>query len=136
MFRGMKAFKKDFSDFTNNVPRGGIAAIRRVAKGWFAEVITLTPVDTGFTRSMWKYSISNKPNAIIVRNPRSKGPFKSPNVPGFSGLRPGDTLYIYNSVAWISRLEDGYSNQAPRNFFKNSAYRANYKLQREFNKLK
>ena len=31
----------------------------------------------------------------------------------FSGVVPGDTLYITNSVPYIGRLEEGWSVQAP-----------------------
>lgn len=135
MFRGLATFKKDLQGFAEEVPRGGIKAVREVAKGWFAEIVSLTPRDTGFAKSLWKYSINVKPPTEVINNPRSRGPYAAAATPAFSTLRPDGRLYIYNNVAYIKRLEEGYSDQAPRNFVKNSTARANYKLQSEFDKL-
>lgn len=136
MFRGLKAFKGELDNFAKKVPRKGMVAIRKESRIWWKEVIKLTPVDSGFTRSEWKFTINTRPPSGIVRNPRSKGPYAIPSTPTFSKMQMDDKLFIYNNVAWIKELEQGSSNQAPRNFFNNSARRANYRLQKEFNRIK
>lgn len=130
----MKAFKKELRDFSEGIPRGAQAAIRRVASNWFGEVVTLTPKDSNFASSMWKTSINARPPGGSFQKPKV-GSFSPASTPSFYNLKADDTLYMYNNTAYIKRLEDGYSTQAPANFFKNSARRADRQLQREFDKL-
>ncbi len=135
MFRGLKAFEKEFEDFAREVPRGGFKVTRLVAQGWFQEVVSLTPVDTGFASSMWKYSINTRPNSTTVKHP-NKGTYSGARTPAFTNFKPGDTLYIFNNASNIQALEDGWSAQAPANFFHNSARRADRRLQREYDRLR
>lgn len=134
-FAGLNAFSKAFKNFAKEVPRGAQAAIRREAINWFDEVVDLTPVKTGFAAHMWKYTINTRPPHGSIKHPGGES-YPAASVPTFYNLKYDDTLYIYNNVAYIGLLEDGYSNQAPANFFKNSARRANRRLQKEFNRLK
>ena len=135
MFRGMKAFKKEFTDFAEEIPRGAQAAIRREASTWFGEVVRLTPKLSNFASSMWKTTINIRPPSGKHQKPKG-GSFSPANTPSFYNLKADDTLYIYNNVAYIGRLEDGYSSQAPANFFNNSARRADRRLQNAFDGLK
>ena len=135
MFRGLRAFKKEFKDFAERIPRGGHAAIRRESSNWFSEVVRLTPKDSNFASSMWKTSINSRPPTGYFQKPKI-GSFSPASTPSFYNLRGDDTLYIYNNVAYISRLENGWSSQAPANFFKNSARRADRRLQNAFDKIK
>ena len=131
----MKKFKKAIKNFADDIPRGGHAAIQREAGHWFSEVVDLTPKLTNFASSMWKTSINSKPpRGGDIQKPK-EGSFSPAKTPTFSRLKADDTLYIFSQVAYIGRLEDGYSSQAPANFFKNSARRADRRLQKEFDKL-
>ena len=136
MFVGMVAFKKDFNDFTKRMVREGNKAIREEAKEWFAELVYLTPKDTGFAAYNWKVSVDVKPSTELVRNPRNKGPYPSSIPEGIEGATIRSKIYMYNNVAYIKKLEDGWSKQAPKNFVKNSARRANNRLQKRFDGIK
>lgn len=135
MFRGLKAFKKELNDFAKDVPRGGIIATRRVAVQWFSEVVETTPVKTGFASSMWKYTINQRPFGGKIKHPGGTS-YTGARTPAFTRFKPGDTLYIFNNVEYIKPLEDGWSAQAPVNFFKNSARRADRRLQKEYDRLR
>lgn len=130
----MKAFKKEFKDFATNVPRNGHVVTRKVAKEWFSDVVRITPKDTQFTSSVWSYKVNTRPGGSVINNPRF-GSYSPASTPSFSDFKMGDKLYVFNNAAWIVKLENGYSKKAPRNFFKNATARANYKLQREYDKL-
>ncbi len=134
MFRGLKAFKQDTTDFLEKTKRGSQKALRETARGWFGEVVTLTPKDTGFASSMWKITINKRPPTQSIKHPGGSkyAPAKTPT---FYKLNTGDTLYLYNNVEYIVPLEHGHSKQAPKNFFHNSAMRADRQLQRRLNKL-
>lgn len=135
MFRGIKAFKKTITDFAEEVPRGGVKAIREEARNWFAEVVDMTPVKTGFASSQWKASINKRPSGKAdIKYPGGTN-YAPASTPSFYNLGGKDTVYIYNKVEYINRLEDGYSRQAPKNFFKNSSKRAQRRLQNAFKRL-
>ena len=86
-------------------------------------VITKTPVDTGFARSMWGVQINDRPMMDPVANSIPKGE----DGPGIAGgaaalasvtveaakLRLGDTVWIYNPTEYAPYLENGSSSQAP-----------------------
>ena len=133
----MKAFLKEFKDFSEKVPRGGHKVVRDVAKEWFAEVVQLSPVDTGYFQHNWKTKRNSRPPSTTFQHPSpGKGKWGPARTPAFSTLRYDDKLYIYNQVAYGPALENGRSDQAPRNFFENSSRRANRKLQRRLKRLK
>lgn len=134
MFRGMKGFLRDIEDFGENTKRGAQAAVKREASNWFGEVVSLTPHDTYFAQSMWKYTVNRKPSGGSIKHPG--GNYYTPaRTPTFYNFDVGDILYIYNNVEYIQALEDGWSSQAPANFANNSARRADRRLQRALNRL-
>ncbi len=130
MFRGMKAFKKTILDFVEEVPRGGHKIFKVEAARTFAEVVRLTPKDTGFASSMWKHIINKRPGRGKIPHPGGDS-YAPANTPSFYNLKATDKLYIYNNVEYIVSLENGYSSKAPRNFFKNTVRRGERRLQRK-----
>jgi hypothetical protein len=137
MYRGLKAFKKEFRDFSEQVPYGGHKATRDAAKKWFEDLVQISPVDTGFFRSKWRWSVGRVRTKTPIKHPHpGRGTYAPPRTPAFTSFKMGTKLYIYNNVVYGPRLEDGYSRQAPRNFFRNAAIRARYDLQRRYDKLK
>lgn len=135
MFRGLSAFNKGLKGFAEGVPRGGVKAIREEARNWFAEVVSLTPVDTGFASSKWKFTINKRPSSSVIKHP-NMGSYSAASTPAFSTLGGNDTLYIYNNASNISALEKGHSSQAPANFFNSSQRRAKRRLENAFRSLR
>lgn len=135
MFRGIRSFKKELGDFVDRVPKKAHRTARKIAREFFTEIVTKTPKDTNFASSLWKYKVNSKPTNIPISNPRG-GRYSPASTPSFSDFRMGDRLYIYNNASYLPRLNDGWSQQAPKNFFTNAVARAQYKLQKEFNKIK
>jgi len=137
MFRGLNAFKREMKDFSHDVPRGGLKAIKKVSREWFVEVVNISPVYTGFFSSKWKWQRNHRPGTSLIKHPSpGHGQWGGARTPAFTTLRADDTLYIYNNVEYGARLEHGYSKKAPANFFNNSARRANRRLRNEFKRLK
>lgn len=72
------------------------------------ELYTKTPKDTGAARSSWNISI-NAPNYSFNKNKTSN----SLNIPQF---KLNDTLIISSGCPYIKVLNNGWSQQAPKNF--------------------
>lgn len=89
------------------------------------KVITRTPVDTGRARGNWNASINSADDSVREDNSDAGSNIKAPNqspagqkalnraTGAATGLQLGDTFYLTNGLPYISRLEYGYSGQAP-----------------------
>lgn len=77
------------------------------------KVILKTPVDTGWAMNNWVATIGT-PNSSVP-NQADKMGLAALNGAAFVSLTaPGKVFYLTNNVAYINRLEYGYSDQAPR----------------------
>jgi hypothetical protein len=100
---------KKFAEKTNNtIDEVIISFVLDVSE----RVILGTPVDTGWAMNNWVASI-NTPN-IGVPNEADKLAQTALSGAAFVSLTaPGKVFYLTNNVAYINRLEYGYSKKAP-----------------------
>jgi len=84
--------------------------VRAVALVVDAELVNMTPVDTGRARSNWNPSL-NVPDGTI----REPGQKKSID-PIASAYKITDTILISNNLPYIKPLNNGSSKQAPAGF--------------------
>lgn len=77
------------------------------------KVILGTPVDTGWARNGWVASIGS-PNSSLPSTPDKMATSALSGVGFVSLTAPGKVFYLTNNVAYINRLEYGYSKQAPK----------------------
>ena len=71
-----------------------------------------TPVDTGWARNNWVASIGS-PNSNILEGYDKSGDLAMQRASLISLSAPGKVWYLTNNVAYIQKLEYGYSQQAP-----------------------
>ncbi len=94
-----------------------IKTVRKLALAIDQGIVLSTPVDTGRARGNWLPSI-NAP--ILKADENSNDISGSGAISKMSSLLPsvkfGDTIYITNNLAYIGRLNDGHSAQAPAGF--------------------
>lgn len=137
-FKGQKNFNKALEDFGNEtVPKAHLAVQKKIAIDLFGKIIQKSPVGNP---SLWKESSLPPPKGYVggrsranwqisvgrVGSNRSKDPETgvkhkdkiSPlqEAEGFSQMaaaKPGQTIWIYNNVRYIKRLDNGWSKQAP-----------------------
>lgn len=100
--------------------------VRKVAFIADQNVVFATPVDTGRARSNWLVSVNSPVNETIQ-------PYKAGSALGvgevanasaatdqalaaLAGRRNDQDIYIQNNLVYISRLNEGHSQQAPANF--------------------
>lgn len=94
------------------------------------KVILKTPVDTGWAINNWVATIG-VPNSDVP-NPKDKTAQAALNGVGFVSLTaPGKVFYLTNNVAYINRLEYGYSKQAPNGMARLGVMAAKKELSRK-----
>lgn len=88
------------------------------------EVVTETPVDTGFLRASWD-SYLNDPSAQDNTRSDPDGSATIANMSAkINGIEIGDTVYILNSANYASALEFGTKSIAPRAFVRGTLAQA------------
>lgn len=86
--------------------------IRKTTISVFASVIKMTPVDTGRARGNWQCSVgSPKTDALITTD--SSGANTASSMVATVPEKAGSVVWLANNVPYITRLEYGYSKQAP-----------------------
>ena len=88
-------------------------AARKITLDAFSEVIMLTPVDSGRARGNWQTAIGSVPSGTVEATDQSGNTVIAKVAGVTTGMQPGDVIYMANSLPYIQRLEDGYSQQAP-----------------------
>ena len=87
--------------------------VRKTVLDMAGQMIRLSPVDTGRFRSNWQYGgglmNTDTGSRIDASGASSIGRITA----GIGGWRPGETMWITNSLPYAQRLESGWSKQAP-----------------------
>ena len=90
---------------------------RKVVLDVQSDLSKATPVDTGRARSNWLPSVG-LPNSTTTTSTNG-----SP-MPSFAGYKVGMSLFISNNLPYISRLNEGWSKQAPAMFVEKAVQKA------------
>lgn len=107
-------------------------AARAVALDLFSRIIVKTPVDTGRARGNWMIDIGRAPEGMLAQGfgpGRAEGGEPGSNAAAaqanamaqasrLGGFRLGVTISIRNTLPYIIRLENGWSDQAPAGMVK------------------
>ena len=79
----------------------------------FSRVITRSPVDTGRFRGNWQIGVGSAPADELEATDKTGGPTISNGENVALSARLGQDVFIVNNLPYASRLETGYSQQAP-----------------------
>lgn len=86
--------------------------VRKVCMDVTADIVRLTPVDTGMARSNW--FVGNDRVTTVDGSPTKNGSASNKRASDFaSTLHAGGVFYITNNLPYIMRLEYGSSKQSP-----------------------
>lgn len=118
-------FAERMSRLANNITANSEKVCQRASLAITEQIISATPVDTGKAMSNWQVSL-NYPILTNI-NPYAagkSGSTYSTNRDAAIGkaraiikqYRSGAEIHICNALPYISRLNDGYSDQAPAAF--------------------
>lgn len=103
---GIKALK-DADDLT-----------KKITGDMLTTVIVATPIDTSAARQNWRVGVGSI-NTLVDENQTDgsgQGAISRGVATIQSGGGIGKVVYLSNSIRYISRLNDGWSMQAPKNF--------------------
>lgn len=87
-----------------------------IAQEVFKELVSKTPVDTGFARANWTVGVNTAPDRGLTYGPK----YPPPEYNGPIMTRAQDRWVIANYAPYISFLDEGHSKQAPANFVNNA----------------
>lgn len=107
--RGKDAFKARLRDKSDKLVRG-------VALEAHGRIMRRTPVDKGRARNNWNVSIGSIDRSYdeSLRGRGGQHALQEGQRVILGRFRPGDVLYITNSLPYVPELERGHSKQAPQ----------------------
>jgi hypothetical protein len=108
-----KSFKADIAKFAAKVSGTADQAVRKIALGIFANIVTASPVDTGRFRGNWLIGLQSRPTEqldVEVKDPTAVTQREGEKL---GEAKAGITIYLSNNLPYALRLEYGYSRQAP-----------------------
>lgn len=138
VFKGLKEFNRRLDEFgERTVPAAHLAVQKKIAIDLFGKIVEKTPVGNpslwaesslpppagyvgGRARANWQIAVQTTPAGNDGEAPETGVQTNWPISPlqearGFSQMASakfGQTIWIYNNVRYIKRLEDGWSSQA------------------------
>lgn len=116
-------FALDIERFAQRVNLRFDVVVRKVSLDILTRIIQRTPVDTGRARANWQVDLDRIPTGTvesIFEGPKGSrsslpGTIQQGVVAGVLNRINGQTtVYIANNLPYITRLEEGWSGQAPQ----------------------
>ena len=120
---------------TSKVTHNAEAFIRKVVLDGMTSLIRQNPVDTGRSKAAWSTSVgsvgSETPEMAGGKTPHNakSSPIDfSKSVEGISNYKLGQTMFLFNNMAYILALAYGSSKQAPKGWIRNTGILMQKKL--------
>ncbi|NAR50111.1 hypothetical protein GPS59_14275 [Acinetobacter haemolyticus] len=108
-------WKKKPSSFAVNVKQDAEALIKNIGRDLVQGVVTSTPVDTGAARANWIASSEPTKEFDAQASDKSgQGTINKAFVFYARNVRLGSLIYLQNNLPYIEKLENGWSDQAPK----------------------
>lgn len=120
-----KQFNAALQEFVKNkVPEELVKLVRLLSLDLLRRVVLKTPVDEGRARGNWQLAIESTTEAevsTIRNNGEANSSGAASDAAGavnealgaLGSLQPFQTVFVFNNVPYILRLEHGWSKQAP-----------------------
>jgi hypothetical protein len=109
----MSRFDIDITRWVEKANGNASMVVRKVCLDLFRRVIMRTPVDTGRARGNWQCDIGSIPIGAIATTDKSGAGAISRASSKALRAQAGEIVYLVNSLPYIGRLENGWSQQAP-----------------------
>ncbi len=95
------------------IPEKHLQLQRAVALQILSGVVMKTPVDTGRARGNWQVTIGAPATSARLVADKAGAATISEGLGQLSGAQPFGVIHVGNNVAYIGKLEEGHSKQAP-----------------------
>lgn len=121
-------FGKNMKRAANTVQQNADRIVRKCALALDAALVMATPVDTGRARSNWQVSLDTPVTGTVEPySPGKDGSTSGPNaqaaidqgkatIGSYKGGGANSSINITNNLAYIGKLNEGHSAQAPAGF--------------------
>ncbi len=90
-----------------------LTVTRKLALEILRRVVLRTPVRTGRARGNWQVSIGNPKDGTLDKTDAEGGATIADGTLVINAYTGFKEIWLANNLPYISRLEDGYSSQAP-----------------------
>ena len=107
-------FTMDISRFCKNANTDIQTVIRKISFEAFKRVVLRTPVDTGRARANWGVKVGSPTTYIIESEDKSGSATLAAAQDGVMGWDCTGSIFLCNTLPYISSLEYGHSKQAPQ----------------------
>lgn len=97
--------------------------VQKVSLEAFSEVILKTPVDSGRARASWGVGVGVVTYGPTEGSDPSGQEAIARATAAASGIKAGQVINLASNLAYIGRLEYGYSKQAPAGMIRTTAQR-------------
>lgn len=87
--------------------------VRKAALDLGGQMIARSPVDSGRFKSNWMTGVGAMDSGTTTAADKSGQPSRTKLQTQIAGWKPGQTIWITNSLPYAYRLEHGWSKQAP-----------------------
>ena len=104
------AFRANFARLIERAGSNAHAVVRRTALELQSQMISRSPVDTGRFKGNWQAG-TGATNDSTSDEANSDALGRTAAV--LQGWKPGQTIYLTNSMPYALRFENGWSKQAP-----------------------
>jgi len=107
MSKSLETALNNLSKFPEKVVRGTLLDMT-------SKIIKRSPVDTGRFRGNWQASFGTPKQGVTSTNDKTGARATSESSSAINSMKMGDTFYLTNNLPYATRLEFGYSEQAPQ----------------------
>lgn len=98
--------------------------VRKVSIDAFSEVIRMSPVDSGRFKGNWMVGVNMVPSGYVWEQYDPAGGATIAEASGRVDVaEAGDVIWLVNNLPYASRLENGWSAQAPAGMVRMTAAR-------------
>jgi len=119
----LRKLNKRFDKVADRVGVSVVTLQKKLAFDIFADLVEQTPVDTGRAMNNWNISVGTVDRSVTDSGGSPggiQGAKEGIAAASLAGLQPFSTVWISNSLPYITFLNEGSSDQAPSGFVERS----------------
>lgn len=107
------AFRRAYAAIIERAGQRAEHVVRASALGLGASIVRRSPVDTGRFKGAWAYGAGSINTGTNFPLDKDGGGTTGRIAADLQSWKPGQTIYLTNSLPYAYRLEHGWSQQAP-----------------------
>lgn len=107
-------FREDYARILEKAANKADLVVRQSALALQTGMVEKTAVDTGRARANWTCGVGTMNTSTDATPDPSGATAIAATTVALEGWKPGQTIYLLNSLPYIRRLEHGWSQQAPQ----------------------